>query len=140
MLNQLFPMTYFFVVSWCFLFLRIEKMKTHVLVSGAGPVGLVSALKLSRAGFKVTIFESAADLNKDLRASTFHPPTLDMLESFGLAQELIQQGLIARYTQQRDRQEGVVAEFDMALLSAETQFPFRLQCEQWKLTQLINNE
>lgn len=115
-------------------------MKTHVLVSGAGPVGLVSALKLSLAGFKVTVFESASDLNRDLRASTFHPPTLDMLEGFGLAQELISQGLVARYTQQRDRQEGVVAEFDMELLKGETQFPFRLQCEQWKLTQLIKKE
>ena len=115
-------------------------MKTHVLVSGAGPVGLVSAIKLSLAGFKVTVFESASDLNRDLRASTFHPPTLDMLEGFGLAQELISQGLVARYTQQRDRQEGVVAEFDMELLKGETQFPFRLQCEQWKLTQLIKKE
>jgi 3-(3-hydroxy-phenyl)propionate hydroxylase len=115
-------------------------MKTHVLVSGAGPVGLVSALKLSLAGFKVTVFETANELNSDLRASTFHPPTLDMLEQFGLAQELISQGLIARYTQQRDRQEGVVAEFDMELLKGETQFPFRLQCEQWKLTRLIKKE
>ena len=115
-------------------------MKTHVLVSGAGPVGLVSALKLSLAGFKVTVFETANELNSDLRASTFHPPTLDMLEQFGLAQELISQGLIARYTQQRDRQEGVVAEFDMELLKGETQFPFRLQCEQWKLTRLMKKE
>ena len=115
-------------------------MKTHVLVSGAGPVGLISALKLSLAGFKVTVFETASELNSDLRASTFHPPTLDMLEQFGLAQELISQGLIARYTQQRDRQEGVVAEFDMELLKGETQFPFRLQCEQWKLTRLIKKE
>jgi len=115
-------------------------MKTHVLVSGAGPVGLVSALKLSLAGFKVTVFETASELNSDLRASTFHPPTLDMLEQFGFAQDLISQGLIARYTQQRDRQEGVVAEFDMELLKGETQFPFRLQCEQWKLTRLIKKE
>jgi 2-polyprenyl-6-methoxyphenol hydroxylase-like FAD-dependent oxidoreductase len=68
-------------------------MKTHVLVSGAGPVGLDgSALKLSLSGFKVTVFETASELNSDLRASTFHPPTLDMLEQFGLAQELISQG------------------------------------------------
>jgi len=115
-------------------------MKTHVLISGAGPVGLVSALKLSLAGFKVTVFESAQELNMDLRASTFHPPTLDMMASFGLTEQLIDQGLIARYTQQRDRQEGVVAEFDMELLKGETDFPFRLQCEQWKLTQLIKKQ
>ena len=70
-------------------------MKTHVLISGAGPVGLVSALKLSLAGLKVTVFESAPTLNMDLRASTFHPPTLDMMASFGLTEQLIEQGLIA---------------------------------------------
>ena len=119
---------------------EMKTMKTHILISGAGPVGLVSALKLSLAGFKVTVFESAPELNMDLRASTFHPPTLDMMAIFGLTDDLISQGLIARYTQQRDRQEGVVAEFDMELLKGETQFPFRLQCEQWKLTQLIKKQ
>jgi 3-(3-hydroxy-phenyl)propionate hydroxylase len=28
----------------------------------------------------------------------------------------------------------------MELLKGETQFPFRLQCEQWKLTRLIKKE
>jgi 3-(3-hydroxy-phenyl)propionate hydroxylase len=115
-------------------------MKNHVLISGAGPVGLVSALKLSQAGFKVTVLETSSGLNMDLRASTFHPPTLDMLAPFGLTDQLIAMGLIARYTQQRDRQEGVVAEFDMEILKGDTNYPFRLQCEQWKLTQLIKKQ
>ena len=73
---------------------------------GAGPVGLVSALLLANQGVKVTVLESAPALNRDLRASTFHPPTLDMLAPLGLTDELVAQGLVARYTQQRDRQEG----------------------------------
>jgi 3-(3-hydroxy-phenyl)propionate hydroxylase len=109
----------------------------HVLISGAGPVGLVSALVLARAGIAVTVLERSAQLNEDLRASTFHPPTLDMLAPFGFNDRLIEQGLIARYTQQRDRTDGLVAEFDMALLEGETQHPFRLQCEQWKMTRLL---
>ncbi len=113
-------------------------MKTpHVLVAGAGPVGLVSALVLGTAGIRVTVVEGANDLNIDLRASTFHPPTLDMLSSYGLTDDLIPQGLVARYTQQRDRKDGLIAEFDMHTLKDDTNFPFRLQCEQWKLTHLI---
>ena len=113
-------------------------MKTpHVVIAGAGPVGLVSALVLGSAGVRVTVLEGASDLSIDLRASTFHPPTLDMLAQYGLTDALVPQGLVARYTQQRDRTEGVVAEFDMQLLAQDTAFPFRLQCEQWKLTQLI---
>jgi len=112
-------------------------MQRHVLIVGAGPVGLVSALVLGRAGISVTVLEQSAQLNMDLRASTFHPPTLDMLAPLGLTDALVAQGLVARYTQQRDPREGVVAEFDMQLLAGDTDHPFRLQCEQWKLTQLI---
>jgi 3-(3-hydroxy-phenyl)propionate hydroxylase len=109
----------------------------HVLIAGAGPVGLVSALTLATAGISVTVFERHTKPQEDLRASTFHPPTLDMLARFGLTDELVSQGLIARYTQQRDRKEGLIAEFDMSLLEGETQHPFRLQCEQWKLNTLL---
>ena len=116
----------------------MTQRKPHVLIAGAGPVGLVSALVLAEAGVSVTLIESSPSLNKDLRASTFHPPTLDMLAELGLTDALVAQGLVARYTQQRDRHEGVIAEFDLSLLAGLTQHPFRLQCEQWKLTELIH--
>ena len=116
----------------------MHTQQAHVLVAGAGPVGLVSALLLAKQGVKVTVLESAPALNRDLRASTFHPPTLDMLAPLGLTDDLVAQGLVARYTQQRDRQEGVIAEFDMQLIAPDTDHPFRLQCEQWKLTQMIH--
>ena len=111
--------------------------QAHVMIAGGGPVGMVSALVLAEAGIRVTVAESLPGLNEDFRASTFHPPTLNMLAPYGLTQDLIAQGLVARYTQQRDRHEGGVAEFDMQLLTGETDHPFRLQCEQWKLTNLI---
>ncbi len=109
----------------------------HVVIAGAGPVGLVAALILAQEGVRVTVLEAAPHLNMDLRASTFHPPTLDMLARFGLTEELVAQGLVARHTQQRDRTEGLVAEFDMQLLAGDTDHPFRLQCEQWKLAEGI---
>lgn len=111
--------------------------KSHVLIAGAGPVGLVCALTLATAGVQVTVFERALSAPEDLRASTFHPPTLDMLARFGISDDLLPQGLVARYTQQRDRQEGLIAEFDMSLLTGLTQHPYRLQCEQWKLNKLL---
>ena len=118
----------------------MQTHQAHVVVAGAGPVGLVSALLLANQGVKVTVLESAPALNRDLRASTFHPPTLDMLAPLGLTDDLVAQGLVARYTQQRDRQEGVIAEFDMQLIAPDTDHPFRLQCEQWKLTQMIQDQ
>ncbi|MEM8801505.1 MAG: NAD(P)/FAD-dependent oxidoreductase [Pseudomonadota bacterium] len=109
-------------------------MNVRVLIAGMGPAGLVAGLMLVRAGIPVAIFEAEPDLPTDLRASTFHPPTLDMLARLGLADNLVEQGLIAPCYQWRDRQSGDAATFDMGCLEGLTGYPFRLQCEQWKLT------
>lgn len=108
-----------------------------VLIVGAGPVGLVAANLLVDSGIPVTIVESCEDVPRDLRASTFHPPTLDMLERFGVVPSMIEQGLICPTWQFRDRTEGVVATFELARLSPDTNHPYRLQCEQWRLGELL---
>ena len=56
-----------------------------VLVVGAGPVGLVATASLISQGIPVKLIEATADLAQDLRASTFHPPTLDFLDKLGIA-------------------------------------------------------
>ncbi|WP_299454547.1 FAD-dependent monooxygenase [uncultured Pigmentiphaga sp.] len=96
-------------------------------------MGLVSAMVLADAGIDVEVFERNATVMEDLRASTFHPPTLDMLAPYGISDVLVESGLKARFTQQRDRRKGLIAEFDLARLEGSTAYPFRLQCEQWKL-------
>lgn len=110
----------------------------RVLVAGAGPVGLTAAYALTRAGIPVTVFERAPALAEDLRASTWHPPTLDMLQELGLVESILQDGLVARHTQHRDRKTGVIAEFDMALLRGETNHPYRVQYEQFRYTRLVH--
>ena len=57
----------------------------RVLIAGAGPVGLTAAANLLRNGIPVTMFEAGPDLSEESRASTFHPPTLDMLDRLGAA-------------------------------------------------------
>ncbi|HWK68966.1 MAG TPA: FAD-dependent monooxygenase [Rhizobiaceae bacterium] len=109
----------------------------RVLIAGAGPVGLVAACALAEAGIPVTIVEVSRELPRDLRASTFHPPTLDMLERFDVSARLVEQGLVCPQWQFRDRGEGIVATFDLGLLAQDTNHPYRLQCEQWKLTELL---
>lgn len=108
----------------------------EVLVAGAGPVGAVAAIALARAGISVMLVEAGADCHEDLRASTFHPPTLEMLESLDLLAPLLSEGLKAPVYQYRVRATGDVLAFDLSELADITPYPFRLQCEQWKLARL----
>jgi len=108
-----------------------------VIVVGAGPVGLACALKLARAGVETLLVEAEGQLSEELRASTFHPPTLDMLEEFDVTSGLLRQGLVTPTWQVRMHETGERAEFDLSLLKGHTRHPYRLQCEQWKLSRLL---
>jgi len=112
-------------------------INNHVIVAGAGPVGCTAALILAQAGVQVTLVETEAALVEDLRASTFHPPSLDMLDDLGVTEKLLPQGLVASKYQYRDRKTGAYAEFDIGILSDISAHPYRLQCEQYKLTRTI---
>ena len=111
----------------------------RVLIAGAGPVGLVAAANLVRHGVPVTVLEGGSDLSTESRASTFHPPTLDMLADLDVVQPLIAQGLIAPTFQYRNRRDGLIAKFDFGDIADQTRHPFRLQCEQSKLTRIIRD-
>ncbi len=111
-------------------------MSDRVLIVGAGPVGLVAAANLIRHGIPVTVFEAGTDLSTESRASTFHPPTLDMLADLGAAGPLIAQGLRAPEFQYRTK-AGLIAQFDFGAIADATRHPYRLQCEQSRLTRIL---
>jgi 3-(3-hydroxy-phenyl)propionate hydroxylase len=112
----------------------------RVIVVGAGPVGLTAALALRRRGIETLVLASEQALVMELRGSTFHPPTLDLLDEFALVPRMIEVGLKAPTWQFRDRETGPVATFDLALLAGETNHPYRVQCEQWKLMRFLEQE
>lgn len=112
-------------------------MTLPVLIAGGGPAGMASALFLIAQGVPVVVFERSEQPHADPRAATYHPPTLEMLESSGVTAELHERGLIARRWQFRDRREGLIAEFDLQHLADDTRFPYRLQCEQHKLVAMM---
>ncbi|MEI9915201.1 MAG: FAD-dependent monooxygenase [Methylovirgula sp.] len=67
-----------------------------LVVVGAGPVGVVAALAAVQAGFDVTIFESALEVDHSPRAATTHPSTLEMIHRLGLLDRFLAEGLVAR--------------------------------------------
>ena len=112
-------------------------MSERVLIAGGGPSGMATALFLIQRGIAVTVIERSIEPHADPRAATYHPPTLEMLAPSGVTDDLHSQGIVAPRWQFRDRREGLVAEFDLGLLSADTPYPYRLQCEQHKLVGMM---
>jgi len=109
----------------------------QIIIVGAGPVGLALAARLEAMAIDCTVIEAEAAPARDLRASTFHPPTLDMLEELGVADALIAQGLPSPTWQIRVHETSERAEFDLSLLKDDTRHPYRLQCEQHRLVGLF---
>ena len=112
--------------------------KVAVLICGAGPVGLVAGLRLARAGIETLVIDKSEVVSDDFRASTFHPPTLEMLDELDLTKDLIAHGLVSPTWQIRQHESHDKALFDLSLLSRDTRYPFRLQCEQRVLTRLAD--
>ena len=108
-----------------------------MIVVGAGPAGVICAYRLALAGVDVLVLEAEAQCPEDMRASTFHPPTLDMMAELGLIDTLEAQGLRAPEYHYRNRATGEVLAFDFGELAGESAHPYRLQCEQFKLTRLV---
>jgi 3-(3-hydroxy-phenyl)propionate hydroxylase len=112
-------------------------MTARVCIVGAGPVGVVAAIACARKGMQVTLFEAEREIDHSPRAATTHPSTLEMLGELGLLEEFQSLGLVARHFQFWDgATKTLVAEFDHEVLRDETPYPFVVQTEQHKLSEL----
>jgi 3-(3-hydroxy-phenyl)propionate hydroxylase len=105
-----------------------------VVIAGAGPTGLMCALALGRQGIPVVLLESEPTLTHDLRAGTFHPPTLEMMALYGITARMHETGLLVRHWQIRDLRGELVAQFDLGRIADVTPYPYRLHLEQHRLT------
>jgi 2-polyprenyl-6-methoxyphenol hydroxylase-like FAD-dependent oxidoreductase len=89
----------------------------EVLVVGAGPVGLLTALFLHRNGVRVEIIDMDQRTTQHSYALAIHPRTLRILEEAGLAEKLIASGrklTKVAYYEGRERR----AEIDYSVLAS----------------------
>lgn len=99
-----------------------------VIVIGAGPVGLVTALGLAKLGIRVLVIEkNSEDVPSQWRGSTIHPPTLEIFDSIGLADHIMAGAIKVDVLQYRDLEIDKVVNFDYSVLENRVKFPFRLQ-------------
>tara|TARA_R110002072_G_scaffold72758_10_gene173729 strand:- start:3882 stop:5099 length:1218 start_codon:yes stop_codon:yes gene_type:complete len=104
-----------------------------ILIAGAGPVGMTTALALAKAGIPVKVFDTLDHIPADHRASTLHPSTLMMVDDLGMTAKLLPRGIESPLFQWRDRAtDRIVAEFDYGDIADVLTYPYALQVEQHK--------
>ena len=94
-----------------------------ILIVGAGPVGLSLALALSRNQVPVMIFEADAELNREIRASTLHPPTLELLDEWGVVDGVMAKGFRVdslMYWERETRE--CITRFDYGVIANDTPY------------------
>ena len=112
----------------------------RVLIVGAGPIGLVAGYWLARKGISVHVVEKSPTVPADLRASTWHPATMDMLEEYDVTKVILQNGQITPSWQFRYRDQPERVTFRLEVLKGETKHPYRVQCEQFHVVRHLSAE
>ncbi|MCC7371718.1 MAG: FAD-dependent oxidoreductase [Chloroflexi bacterium] len=63
---------------------------THCCIVGGGPAGMILALLLGRAGIPTTLLEEHQDFERDFRGDTVHPSTMELMDTLGLAERVLE--------------------------------------------------
>ena len=116
------------------------RSEQQVLVAGAGPTGLLTALGLAQQNIDITVVERALGLQNAPRAIVYHWSTLDGLERMGLLDAAVTAGFLKQDYAYRIHQTGEVIEYGLQCLEGRVKHPYNLHLGQGALAQVILDE
>ncbi|MEU7742760.1 FAD-dependent oxidoreductase [Nonomuraea sp. NPDC049158] len=111
----------------------------HVLVAGAGPVGLTAAHELARRGLRVRLVDALPGPATTSRAIATHPRTLEIYDQMGLVAPILERGQrIHAFTifKEGTRLARLAADYS----TMPTRFPFSFIIEQTETEAVLRNE
>ena len=111
--------------------------QTEVLVAGAGPVGMFTALRLAESGISVQLIDQESRTAGRSYACALHPRTLQLLDQAGVAREAIQRG---QRIETAAFYEGALRRAEVNLSRLPGAFPFVLVLAQCTLEDLLEKK
>ncbi len=116
----------------------VETTGHQVLIAGAGPVGMLTALGLARWGIASVVIEADDSVCEGSRAACISRRSLEILDRHGVAQALMEKGLA--WTRGRSYYgNDEIFVFDMPS-SPEDKYPPMINLEQYYIEQFLLDE
>lgn len=81
----------------------MKNIETQILIVGAGPAGLATAIGLAKLGVEFVIIDALPEAQNTSRAAVIHAATLESLHSLNVADQLVAQGIKVPHFRIRDR-------------------------------------
>ena len=109
-----------------------------IIVVGAGPVGLTTALGLDFYGLPFQLFEEDAELSRDTKAGTILTRTLEAFRRYGVADQVLAKALRVDEIGDVERATNTARpSVQTALLAEDTRYPFVINMPQHHLEPIL---
>src|SRR2546427_6806221 len=109
-----------------------------IIVVGAGPVGLTTALGLDFYGLPFALFEDDAELSLDTKAGTILTRTIEAFRRYGVADQVLAKALRVDEIGDVERATNTARpSVQTALLSDDTRYPFVINMPQHHLEPIL---
>ncbi|MCB9672432.1 MAG: FAD-dependent monooxygenase [Alphaproteobacteria bacterium] len=109
-----------------------------VIVVGAGPVGLATAVALHARGREVVVLDARTGIPDDPRATTVQPRVLEIFDALGVLAPMLDLGLEVPSLQYFESTTGeLLAELRYASIAAHTSCPYRLHLSQPAICRIL---